>query len=165
MKIEQITKEHLSKYSLKEYFDIMFSILNNKTNIEILTTLFTNDDYTITRPYLYRRQLKPIDNRFTQIELVYDSELKLCAVIWDIKISFNELLFLFGEPIIQYFPIVDSTYFEFSKMNSLTIDVVKTTIEGNYKRIDGTSKFTNSHNIDLIINNLVFTYIQLDLIG
>lgn len=116
-------KTELSQLSLKDYFKKIEDILSVNYTLEELTKLFSDQPFTETKPYLIRRQLRPFDNRFSEIEIVYDNE-KVGAIVWDLKILLSQLTDFFGQPHIHNEPYDNSTAFTFISQNP-RIQIIK----------------------------------------
>ncbi|QBZ97570.1 hypothetical protein [Flavobacterium sangjuense] len=145
--------------NLKEYFHIWGNQDFSKLNLDLLTQLFTKSDFVETKPYLYRRKLIPNDSRFKQIELVYDEDQKVKAIVWDLNITYKDLKDYFGEPIIHYEYYSETTAFAFRSKNQ-DIEIISTRTSGKLNQL-GESFFENES--ETKIENPEFTFIQFSL--
>jgi hypothetical protein len=89
---------------LKTYFQEMKVLFQEHNDLNSLTELLGEKEFTETRPYLYRRKLNPRDKRFKYIELVYASPERVSKICWGIDISLSELRRYFDFPIFHYAP-------------------------------------------------------------
>ena len=121
-----MTKEELIKLPLKGYFKQIEKNLTGVVDLESLTNLFTSQQYEEKTPYLIRRQLRPIDNRFSNIEIVYELGKPVGAIFWYFRkpLSLNQLIDCFGEPIVHNEPYSNTTAFAFRSKNP-DIDVIE----------------------------------------
>ena len=163
-----MTRAELLDLPLKEYFHYFENNLQKDVDLEQLTELFTELPYKETKPYLTRRLLLPKDERFKEIEIVYEinnnDRNKVKAIVWDFKITLRELVRFFGKPILHYEPYSDSAIFAFKSKNS-NIDVIKTRYSRSsnavidYKQLE----LTDVGNIEDRILDLEFTFLQFNL--
>ncbi len=123
--LSNIQQSNLDKLSLKSYFKTFEKALDKSHDVDSLTKIVTSKPYSQTKPYLTRRQLKPIDERFSQIELVYEKSSKVKAIVWELDICLSQLIELFGEPIIHNEPYSNTTAFTFRSGNN-KIEIIKT---------------------------------------
>jgi hypothetical protein len=145
--------------NLKEYFHIWGNQDFSKLNLDMLTQIFTKTNFVETKPYLYRRKLIPNDNRFKEIELVYDEDKKVKAIVWDLNITYKDLKDYFGEPIIHYEYYSETTAFAFRSKNQC-IEIISTRTLGKLNQL-GDSLFENES--ETKIKNPIFTFIQFTL--
>lgn len=161
----EISREDLMGLELKDYFKKLANASYSEVTLEELTNLFTNHPFADPKPYLYRRQLSPIDNRFTNIELVYDDEKRVHAITWAIEISLKELQEIFGtKPILQFTPHGESTLFYFKTSNP-TIRVINSTFYDYIRKNKfwfGYTSFTKE-NVKKYTRNPQFKFIQFTL--
>src|SRR4051812_42606716 len=115
--LDKLKQSNLEQLSIKDYFKTFEVSLDESINVDELTNFFSSQPYSETIPYLTRRQLKPIDKRFKQIELVYQDIHTIGAILWEIDISLSELIDIFGEPIIHNEPYSNTTAFAFKSKN------------------------------------------------
>ena len=109
--------QDLSDLSLKDYFSEMKNLFNHKTDLKTLTELLSNGEFTETKPYLVRRQLVPKDERFSSIELVYESSELVQSVFWYLKTNLSSAVELFGDPRFHYVPHGGATMIGFYDHN------------------------------------------------
>jgi hypothetical protein len=159
-----IKQSDLDKLSLKDYFKTIEVALDKNNSVDRLTEFLTSQPYSETKPYLTRRQLKPIDKRFKQIELVYKDSNKVNAIVWDLNISLSQLKDIFGEPIIHNEPYSDSTAFAFRSKNK-NIEIIKTrhpewlTFKGDKKVFQYADSNKQKHEI----SDPEFSFVQYDI--
>lgn len=159
-----MTREELTSLPLKNYFEWFEAELTKSIGLEELTELFTNRPYEEKKPYLIRRQLQPVDERFKKIEIVYDAGKPVGAIVWWFKVTLRELVNIFGKPILHYEPYSESMAFAFMSKNP-DIDIIKT----RYSQASNDMielKELESVDVKSIsdrILNLEFTFLQFDL--
>lgn len=155
-------REELQKLSLKDYFKRFEASIDNSIDLKSITDLFTTKNFIEEKPYLIRRMLMPIDNRFKNIEIVYDHNKKVKAIVWELKISLQELNEIFGEPIVYNEPYSNTTAFAF-KSNNKCIEIIKTRFNGWLKKLDNEDGFEDESKKTLKIYNPEFNFIQFSL--
>lgn len=154
----KIKIEELLNSSLKNCFKLIENDISKETTVDDYTKLFTNLPFTETKPYLIRRQVQPIDKRFTKIEIVYDENNNVRALVWYIKISLNQLRDFFGSETIQEEPYSGSTAFFFKSENK-SIRVIKTRFPRYLEKNSDTNYFESDKSK---IKNPEFDFIQFD---
>lgn len=115
----------LLRKDLKDYFKMIEESVDDNSDLDTLTKFFTDKPYTETKPYFTRRKLIPKDERFKDIEIVYDEKKDVKAITWEIIINLNQLIQIFGEPVIHNEPYSASTAFAFKSRNP-KIEIIKT---------------------------------------
>ncbi len=154
----------LIKLSIEDYFKTIELAIDKIVTVDQLTVFLTDQSYAETKPYLTRRQLKPIDKKFEQIELVYKDSYKVSAIVWDFKTSLSQLTDIFGEPIIHNEPYSDSTAFAFRSKNE-NIKIIKTRYPKWLTKLDDkeTFEYLDTDNKKVEIKNPEFTFVQFDI--
>jgi hypothetical protein len=162
-----MTREELLYLPLIEYFKYFEKHLKKNIDLKQLTNLFTEVPYKENKPYLTRRLLKPMDKRFTNIEIIYyDDTNKVGAIVWNFNFILKEVIGIFGKPTILYEPYSNSIQFVFISKNP-DIDVIKTRCPNLL--ID--NKIIELHKLELAtlvdidnqIQDLDVTFIQINL--
>jgi hypothetical protein len=154
----------LEKLSIENYFKTLEFSLSRRMSVDKLTMLFTREPFWETRPYLTRRHLKPLDTRFTQIELVYEHRNVVAAIAWDLEILLAQLTSIFGEPMIKHVPYDNSTDFAFRSENP-NIEIIKTTHLGLLTKVKNKDvfKYQDETGREIELSNPKFTFIQFNL--
>ena len=161
-----ITSNELIDLSLEEYFNYFENNLNKDIDIDLLSKLFTELPYTEKKPYLIRRQLQPKDKRFEKIEIVYDGDKNVGAIVWWFKVTLRELVHLFGKPILHYEPYSESAAFAFKSENP-DIEIIKTRYSQSSEsmvELKG-DELTEFKNIGNQILDIEFSFLQFNLNG
>lgn len=159
-----ISQIELRELSITDYFKTVESSITKNMNVDEVTNFFTNFPYSETNPFLTRRQLNPIDNRFERIELVYSDIDKVKAIVWEFRIKLSMLIETFGEFIFQNEPYSNSTAFLFKSQNQ-NIAVIKTR---HPKWLSKTSnkmvfEYLDENEKCIQINNPEFEFIQISI--
>lgn len=161
-----MTGSDLLNLTLKDYFEYFQNSLKKDVDLESLTRLFTKLPFKEKKPYLTRRLLLPEDNRFSEIEIVYDvlKSNKVGAIIWEFRSTFRELINLFGKPIIHYEPYSNSVVVAF-KCDNPDIDVIKTRYSQSPDIMTELRKMESKDvkSIDNRLLELEFGFLQIDL--
>ena len=154
----------LEKLSIKNYFKTIESKLGKENSVDKLTNFFTAHPFSETKPYLTRRHLKPIDTRFRQIELVYEKQNTVRAIVWDLNIILSQLIDIFGVPIIHNEPYDYTTGFAF-KSNNPNIGIIKTRHSEWLKKLNNKNAFEYKDKTKqkVELKDTVFSFIQFDL--
>jgi hypothetical protein len=92
------------KTNLKDYFFEMKLLFQKQNDLNTLTELLGNQEFTETKPYLTIRKLTPKDDRFKYIELVYETPELVKKIRWNFGINLSQLRDYFGNPRFQYAP-------------------------------------------------------------
>ncbi len=143
--MEILNKNRLVNLDLEEYFRVLGKLNFNQLTLEYLTELFTEKKYLDRKPYLFRRQLTPFDNRFNLIEVVFDESKKVKAICWDLKLKYGDLKKYFGNPILNYSAYSECTEFAFKSLNK-TIEIIITRIPGKYLETENGIELLNETN-------------------
>jgi hypothetical protein len=162
----KIKRDELSTLSFNEYFDYFENSLNKNIDLEQLTELFTEIPYQEKKPYLTRRLLSPKDERFKEIEIVYDinNSNKVKAIVWSFKITLRELVNIFGKPIQRYESYSDSLIFLFSSKNPDIIMVKTRLSQSSNEMIDLKGlELANAKEVSNHILDFEFAFLQFDL--
>jgi hypothetical protein len=159
-----LKQNELEKLSLEVYFKTIAFAIDKGLSVDRLTNFFSIDPYTETKPYLTRRQLIPTDKRFKRIELVYNDNNKVDAIVWDIQILLSQLTDVFGEPIIDNEPYSDTTAFAF-KTDNQNIEIIKTRHPNWLTKMKGKNVFEyqNKDNQKVELVDPEFSFVQFDL--
>jgi len=164
--LSEIKLLDLQKFTLEEYFKVIELALEKKNSVDTLTELMTEQPYTETKPYLTRRQLKPTDNRFDKIELVYSNRSRVSAIVWDINIYLSKLIEIFGEPIIHNEPYSDSTAFAFRSKND-NIEFINTRHPKWLTQTENKMifEYTDEYKLRQVIVDPNFSFVQFNIRG
>lgn len=112
--------------STSEYLKHFEKEIGKSITLESLTKHFiTGNNYYTEKPYLYRRKIKSVDNRFESFEIVYDESEKIHAIVFDLKIKLSRLQEIFGQPFMQNEPYSETTAFAFKSVNR-DIEIINT---------------------------------------
>jgi len=152
------------KLSLKDYFLQFDNKISNEIELDNLTNFLTDSLYTETKPYLTIRQLKPRDNRFHQIEIIYDEFRNVKTIVWDLRLKLSELEDIFGLAIMHNEPYSNSTAFVFNSKNP-AIEIIKTRHSKWLEKIKDSDsyEYVSDDKIRQKLSDPEFDFIQINL--
>lgn len=162
-----LNRVELSQLPLKDYFKRVESGLDSSVTVDWLTGLFTDLPYEEKKPYLVRRQLQSTDDRFRNIEIVYDTDERVKAIVWNFRnwLSLTQLTEWFGEPIVYNEPYSNTTAFAFKSRNP-AIEIIETRYS-KWLEKSGSSKgfeMENEEGQKIKVSNPEFGFIQIKLL-
>lgn len=137
------TSEHLRNLSIDEYFHTLLRIINtNNCNLVYLTDLLSDqpENFSEYKPYLTRRKLSSVNKNIEEIELVYDDQLNVRAILMVIKLNLKKLREIFGREKTGFEPVFDSTAFHFES-NYDKISTILSRLKGDYANVDENTTF------------------------
>jgi|SRR6218665_217323 len=158
-----ISYEELKKMSIKDYFKFFESFISKNSNIDGLTNLFTDKEFVDKKPYLYRRALSSRDDRFCKIEIVFDDENKLRAIVWDLEILLSDIVEIFGDFKLVNEPFSNTTAFIFESSNP-QISEFKTRCSGWLVKSDSLESFVfyDQEKQNIEVHNPKVSFLQLN---
>ncbi len=151
------------EFSVAEYLKTFEKEFQKKFNLEILTSyLSSNNNYYTEKPYLYRRIINSLDERFESFEIVHDKSERISAVVFNVNIQLSELQNIFEMDCIQHEPYSNSTAFIFKSINP-DIETIKTRYpEWLTKLKDSEYEFAVDGTSDIVVNPK-FSFLQFNI--